>query len=36
MLVAALERVAGMLDARDLDAAPVLAIGDIGSSGVPH
>lgn len=29
MLVAALERVAAMLDARDLDASPVLTIGDI-------
>ena len=28
-LVASLERVAGMLDARNLDASPVLTIGDI-------
>lgn len=30
-IVASLERVAAMLDARDIDASPVLAIGDIGS-----
>lgn len=35
-LVASLERVAGMLDARDMDAAPVLAIGDIKSSETGH
>lgn len=29
MIVAALERVAGMLDARDLEAEPVLDLGDI-------
>ncbi|MDR5654017.1 MarR family winged helix-turn-helix transcriptional regulator [Ruixingdingia sedimenti] len=29
MLVASLERVAAMLDARDLDASPMLTIGDI-------
>lgn len=31
MLVASLERVAAMLDADDLDASPVLDLGDIGS-----
>jgi DNA-binding MarR family transcriptional regulator len=32
MLVAALERVATMLDAEDIDAAPVLSVGEIVSS----
>lgn len=31
MLIAALERVAGMLDASDIDASPVLDVGDIRS-----
>jgi len=30
-LIASLERVASMLDARDIDASPVLTIGDIQS-----
>lgn len=29
MIIAALERVAGMLDARELDASPVLTVGDL-------
>lgn len=33
MIVSVLERVAGMLDASDLDAAPVLATGDILRNG---
>lgn len=32
MIVAALERVAGLLDAAEIDASPVLDIGDIGNS----
>ncbi|WP_375689650.1 MarR family winged helix-turn-helix transcriptional regulator [Pseudooceanicola sp. LIPI14-2-Ac024] len=32
MIVAALERVAGMLDADDLDASPVLDLGEFGTS----
>ena len=30
MIIAALERVAGMLDAQDIDASPVLDIGELG------
>ncbi|WP_163850924.1 MarR family winged helix-turn-helix transcriptional regulator [Pseudooceanicola aestuarii] len=33
MIVAALERVADMLDAGDLDASPVLDIGELGKTG---
>lgn len=33
MLVAALERVAAMLDAEDIDASPVLDTGDLASTG---
>ncbi|MHC0053568.1 MarR family winged helix-turn-helix transcriptional regulator [Actibacterium sp. D379-3] len=33
MIVAVLERVASMLDAEDMDASPVLAVGDIERSG---
>ncbi|KUF09144.1 MarR family winged helix-turn-helix transcriptional regulator [Pseudoponticoccus marisrubri] len=36
MLVAALERVAAMLDAEDIDASPVLAIGDIKTGKTSH
>ncbi|WP_253798590.1 MarR family winged helix-turn-helix transcriptional regulator [Rhodovulum sp. P5] len=35
MLVAALERVAGLLDAGNLDAAPVLDLGDINKKHLP-
>ena len=32
MLVAALEKVASLLDAEALDAAPILTVGEIGDS----
>jgi hypothetical protein len=32
MIVAVLERVSTMLDAKDIDASPVLAVGDIDRS----
>lgn len=35
-LVASLERVAGMLDAEDIDASPVLAMGEIHTSQKPR
>ncbi len=35
-LVASLERVAGMLDAKDIDASPVLTTGEIRSSKARH